>query len=375
MRFLHTADLHLGKRMNDVSLIEDQVYILEQIERIAKERQVDAVIIAGDVYQSASPASEAMSAFDGFVTALANDGIKILAISGNHDSARRVAYLSSLVRSRGVYFSEEFDGTLQQVELEDGYGPVIVSLLPFVKPLSVRRFYPDEEINSCQDAVAAVLHHSKIDTGKRNILVCHQFVTGALESGSEELYVGGLECVDGRLFDDFDYVAMGHIHGPQRVGRDTLRYAGSPLKYSFSEARHNKSVTLVEMGEKGKIDIELIPVTPLHEVREVKGSLEDIMRMPYSEDYVHATVTDELVAPDARVSITTVFPNLMRFGVMNSKTQEDADISIDENVETRSVEELFCDFFSMQNNGSLPNDEQLELIRGLLRKEEDGDEA
>lgn len=369
MRFIHTADLHLGKRLNDVPLIEDQVYILGEIRRIAREERAQAVIIAGDIYQSSSPQAEAMSAFNDFVTALAEDGTAVLAISGNHDSARRVSYLSALVRARGVYVSEEFTGTLQKVELEDEHGRIVVSLLPFVKPVSVRRCFPDEEIETCQDAVAAVLRHSPLDGGARNVLVCHQFVTGAQESGSEELYAGGLECVDGRLFDGFDYVAMGHIHRAQRVGRDTVRYAGSPLKYSFSEAAHKKSVTVVDMGEKGSVQIKLVPLTPLHELREVEGYMEELMAAPYSEDYVHITLRDELVPPDARVTLSTVFPNMLRFGVKNSKTAEDEQEIVQQDVETKSVEELFCDFYALQNNGAQPAEEQLGLLRQILREE------
>ena len=308
MRFIHTADLHLGKRLNDVPLIEDQVYILGEIRRIAREERAQAVIIAGDIYQSSSPQAEAMSAFNDFVTALAEDGTAVLAISGNHDSARRVSYLSALVRARGVYVSEEFTGTLQKVELEDEHGRIVVSLLPFVKPVSVRRCFPDEEIETCQDAVAAVLRHSPLDGGARNVLVCHQFVTGAQESGSEELYAGGLECVDGRLFDGFDYVAMGHIHRAQRVGRDTVRYAGSPLKYSFSEAAHKKSVTVVDMGEKGSVQIKTVPLTPLHELREVTRCLQQGETESPVQPLAH-TLASMRFLDAARAQLGVIYPN------------------------------------------------------------------
>ena len=366
MRFIHTADLHLGKRLHDVPLLEDQIYMLDELRRLAVERAADAVVIAGDVYQSSSPPSEAMSAFDGFVTALAAEGIRVFAISGNHDSERRVSYLASLVRGSGIYVSERFTGALQQFTLTDGHGEIVVSLLPFVKPITVRRCFPDEVIESYQDAAAAVLRHSPIDTAKRNILVCHQFITGAELAGSEELSVGGVENIDAALFEDFDYVALGHIHRAQRVGRDTVRYAGSPLKYSLAEAAHKKSAAVVDMGAKGEVSIELVPLTPLHDVREVEGFLDEIMRMPYSEDYVRVTVYDELVPPDARVTVTTVFPNLLRFEVRNSKTGAAAESVEPQDVENKSVEALFCDFFSMQNNGIQPNEEQLALIRRVL---------
>ena len=368
MRFIHTADLHLGKRLHDVPLLEDQIYTLDELRKLAIARGADAVMIAGDVYQSSSPPSEAMSAFDGFVTALAAAGIRVFAVSGNHDSERRVAYLASLVRGSGIYVSERFTGTLQQFTMEDEHGELVVSLLPFIKPINVRRCYPEETIESYQDAAAAVLRHSPVDTAKRNILICHQFITGAQTAGSEELSVGGVENIDAALFKDFDYVALGHIHRAQRVGRETVRYAGSPLKYSLAEAAHKKSAAVVDMGAKGDVKIELVPLTPLHDVREVEGYLDGIMRMPYSEDYVRVTVRDELVPPDARVTVTTVFPNLLRFEVRNSKTGEAAETSDAQDVEDKSVEELFRDFFSLQNNGAQPDEEQLALIREVLRE-------
>ena len=368
MRFIHTADLHLGKRLHDVPLLEDQIYMLDELKKLAIERGADAVMIAGDVYQSSSPPSEAMSAFDGFVTALAAAGIRVFAVSGNHDSERRVAYLASLVRGSGIYVSERFTGTLQQFTMEDEHGEIVVSLLPFIKPINVRRCFPEETIESYQDAAAAVLRHSPVDTAKRNILICHQFITGAQTAGSEELSVGGVENIDAALFKDFDYVALGHIHRAQRVGRETVRYAGSPLKYSLAEAAHKKSAAVVDMGAKGDVRIELVPLTPLHDVREVEGYLDEIMRMPYSEDYVRVTVRDELVPPDARVTVTTVFPNLLRFEVRNSKTGEAAEMSDAQDVEDKSVEELFRDFFSLQNNGAQPDEEQLALIREVLRE-------
>ena len=368
MRFIHTADLHLGKRLHDVPLLEDQIYMLDELRKLAIARGADAVMIAGDVYQSSSPPSEAMSAFDGFVTALAAAGIRVFAVSGNHDSERRVAYLASLVRGSGIYVSERFTGTLQQFTMEDEHGKRVVSLLPFIKPINVRRCYPEETIESYQDAAAAVLRHSPVDTAKRNILICHQFITGAQTAGSEELSVGGVENIDAALFKDFDYVALGHIHRAQRVGRETMRYAGSPLKYSLAEAAHKKSAAVVDMGAKGDVKIELVPLTPLHDVREVEGYLDGIMRMPYSEDYVRVTVRDELVPPDARVTVTTVFPNLLRFEVRNSKTGEAAETSDAQDVEDKSVEELFRDFFSLQNNGAQPDEEQLALIREVLRE-------
>ena len=267
MRFLHTADLHLGKQMNDLSLLEDQKAVLEQVIRIAGDEKVDAVLIAGDVYQRTSPQAEAMALFDSFVSRLAADGRKVFVISGNHDSALRISYFSSLVRDSGVYVTEAFTGEVQHVTLRDRDGDVTVWMLPFLRPAQVRRALPEEKITSYQDAVAAVLRHADIDHAKRNVLMCHQFIVGCETCDSEELSIGTLDHIDGTVFDGFDYVALGHIHGPQRVLRDTMRYAGSPLKYSFSEASHKKSVTIVDLYEKGDTKVRTVPLYPLHDVR------------------------------------------------------------------------------------------------------------
>ncbi len=376
MKFLHTADLHLGKRMNDVSLLEDQTYILDQITQIARREQVDAVLIAGDVYQKASPPGEAMTLFNDFVTELTASGMKVFVISGNHDDQRRIAYFSQLLRTSGVYVTDRFEGTLQSVTLQDEHGPVVVSMLPFVRPSMVRRFLPEAEISTCTQAVAAVLGSAPLMLGARHVLLAHQFVVGAETSESEELSVGGLDQVDGGLFAAFDYVALGHIHKPQSMGRSTLRYAGSPLTYSFSEASHKKSVAIVELGAVGDVQVHQVPLQPLHQVREVKGLLHEVMAMPYSEDYVRVTLHDEVVPPDARITVSTVFPNIMKFAVENSKTKVEHDVLAGEGVEDKSVQELFDDFFRLQNNGEAPSQAQMQLLeRALKELEEAGYEA
>lgn len=368
MKFLHTADLHIGKRMNDINLLEDQKIVLTEIAEIAAEEKAEAVVIAGDIYQKSTPPAEAAALFDAFVTALAEQGIKVLMISGNHDSDKRISYFSSLIRGSGVYASEAFDGRLQQVTLADAYGPVVFHLLPFVKPAVVKKALPQEEITTYQDGVEAVLAHSAVDKSLRNVLVCHQFITGAETSDSEEPAVGGLDNIDAGIFEDFDYVALGHIHKPQRAGRETMRYAGSPLKYSLSEAAHRKSVTLVELGEKGDIVISSRPLTQPHDVREVRGTLTEVMEMDYSEDYVRVTLTDELPPPDARVTVTTVFPNMMKFAIENSKTKVDTDVTAKETVEAKSPTALFCDFYRLQNNDVLPTQDHLDILQEVLLK-------
>lgn len=372
MKFLHLADLHLGKRLNDFSFLEDQVRLLCQVEAIARSERADAVLIAGDVYQKASPQSEAMAAFDQFITRLKEMELAVFVISGNHDSAQRISYFSSLLKSSGVYVSEAFDGHLQQVTLQDEHGKLVVSLLPFLKPIQVRRFYPDEKIETYQDAVQAVLRHSPVDTAKRNVLVCHQFITGAETSDSEEKTVGGLDNIDAAVFADFDYVALGHIHKPQQCARETLRYAGSLMKYSFSEVNQKKTVAVVEMGEKGETQVHTVPLNAPHDMRLVEGLMDDVLAMPYSEDYVWVTLRDELPPPDARVTVSTVFPNMMKFSVVNSKTKTDIDVLAREAMENKSLEELFSDFYRLQNNDCPPGPRHMEILRSL-RKELEGE--
>lgn len=372
MKFLHLADLHLGKRLNDFSFLEDQVRLLCQVEEIARSERADAVLIAGDVYQKASPQSEAMAAFDQFITRLKEMGLAVFVISGNHDSAQRISYFSSLLKNSGVYVSEAFDGHLQQVTLQDEHGELVVSLLPFLKPIQLRRFYPDEKIETYQDAVQAVLRHSPVNTSKRNVLVCHQFITGAETSDSEEKTVGGLDNIDAAVFADFDYVALGHIHKPQQCARETLRYAGSLMKYSFSEVNQKKSVAVVEMGEKGETQVHTVPLNAPHDMRLVEGLMDDVLAMPYSEDYVWVTLRDELPPPDARVTVSTVFPNMMKFSVVNSKTKTDIDVLAREAMENKSPEELFTDFYRLQNNDCPPGPRHMEILRSL-RKELEGE--
>lgn len=376
MRFLHIADLHLGKQMNDLSLLADQEAVLDQVIQIADAEKVDAVLIAGDVYQRTSPQAEAMALFDRFVSRLAEAGKKIFVISGNHDSALRISYFASLVKDAGVHVTEAFDGEMQHVTLQDAEGEMTVWMLPFLRPALVKRALPEEKITSYQDAVQAVLRHANVDFKKRNLLMCHQFILGCEVSDSEELSVGSLDHMDGAIFDGFDYVALGHIHKPQKVLRDTLRYAGSPLKYSFSEAQHKKSVVIVDVQEKGNVQVRLVPLYPLHDVRLIEGKLDEIMQMPYSEDYVWITIHDELPPPDAKVTLSVNFPNMMKFSVVNSRTKFDLDVSAAEAMENKTVAELFSDFYRLQNNDQPPGEMHMQVLEKVIRElEEKPDEA
>ena len=371
MKFLHLSDLHLGKQMNDSLLADQEAVLLGQVVPIARRENVDAVLIAGDVYQRATPQAEAVALFDRFVSELAAMGRQVFIISGNHDSAQRISYFSALVRSVGVYVTEAFEGRMQSVTLSDEYGELTVWMLPFLRPQQVKRFLPEEKIVTYQDAMQAVLRQTPIDGKKRNILLCHQFITGAVKSDSEEHTVGGLDQIDAAVFDAFDYVALGHIHRPQRVRRETLRYAGSPLKYSFSEADYGKSVPVVDVREKGCIDVHTVPLSPMRDVRRVEGMMDELMRMPYSEDYVWVTVHDECVPPDARVTLSGVFPNIMKFSIVNSKTKTDLDVTAAQRMESKSVVELFADFYRLQNNDQPPSAAHMKEIEKTLRELEE----
>ncbi|WP_300572244.1 exonuclease SbcCD subunit D [uncultured Acetatifactor sp.] len=362
MKFLHISDLHIGKRVNEFSMIEDQKYILNQILRIAEREQAAAVLIAGDIYDKPMPSAEAVQMFDWFLTGLADLGKTVIAVSGNHDSPERIAFGGELMRGRGVYVSPVYRGEALEVELRDEYGDISVHLLPFLKPATLRHALEgrqEEEENrlpeSYQEALEIAVKRMEIDVKKRNILVAHQFVTGAGRCDSEEVSVGGLDNVDASVFDDFDYVALGHIHSPQSVGRETVRYCGTPLKYSFSEAEQEKSVTVLEMGEKGDVVLSTVPLVPLRDMRKIRGSYGEVMSRSFyqdtnTEDYVQITLTDEEDIPDGLQKLRTVYPNLMQVAYDNSRTRQDRTVEAAEQAERKSELELFGEFFELQNN-------------------------
>lgn len=356
MKFLHLADLHLGKRVNGFSMLEDQVHILRQILAILDDEQPDGVLIAGDVYDKSVPAVEAVELLDGFLTELRARGVPVLLISGNHDSPERLAFGGRVMDSCGIHISPVYDGALAPVTLQDAFGPVHVWLLPFVKPAHVRRWFPDADIESYTDAVAEAVAHMDIDTAARNVLVTHQFVTGGARSGSEELSVGGTDNVDSGVFAPFDYVALGHLHGAQHIGRETIRYAGSPLKYSFSEARQHKSVTVVTLGEKGDVQVRTVALTPLRELREIRGSYDELTarsfyeHTTYRSDYLHLILTDEQDVFDAMSRLRTIYPYLMTLDYDNARTRAAGGMSVPAETERRTPLELFEALYQRQNH-------------------------
>ena len=378
MRFLHLSDLHLGKRVCEFSMLEEQRYILEQILALLDETPVDGVLLAGDLYDKPVPPAEAVRLLDWFLTRLAARKLPVFAISGNHDSADRVAFGSALLADSRVYVSPVFTGAPQPIPLQDAHGTVDVYLLPFLKPAMVRHVWPDEPIESYNDALACVLRHCPPDPEHRSVLVAHQFVAGAACCESEEVSVGGVDSVDASLFDAFDYVALGHLHSPQKVGRETLRYCGTPLKYSFSEAKQHKSACLVELGPKGEVNITTAPLTPKHDLREVRGSYMELTdRRHYADtavdDYLHITLTDEQDVPDALARLRVIYPNLMRLDYDNLRTRTQADLDTPAQTEQKTPLEHFAAFYALQNNQPL-SAEQAAFCQQLIEtlwKEED----
>ena len=370
MRFLHLADLHIGKVLHQHSLLPDQIDILQQILAVADEQKADAVLIAGDIYQRNTPQPAAMTVFSDFLAALSERHLPCFLISGNHDSPERVAYLSALAERSGIYIAGAEAGVICDYPMQDEFGDLTVHLLSYCTPLSVRQKYPEEaeNIRSYEDALRTVLQKHPVSGTGRHIMVCHQFLTGAVTCDSEELAIGGLDNISAELFDDYDYVALGHLHGPQRVMRDTVRYAGSPLKYSFSELHHHKSVTIADIREKGNVQIETYPLTPLHGMQELTGDLRTLLQHDKTEDYVHILLTDEEPPADANRQLRTVFPNLLQLTVQNSKMRADRSVDADSTPEQSDFLTLFSEFYAFQNAGAVPNDRQQAIVSGLLEQ-------
>lgn len=373
MKFFHLSDLHLGKRVYEFSMLEDQREILDEILALAGEHRPRAVFIAGDVYDKATPSIEAVQLLDSFLVGLNRLDIGVFMISGNHDSAERMAFGAELLKNSNVHIVESYSGKMEPIELRDQHGPLYIWMLPYIKPSIVRRHFPDRQIASYSEAVAAALSPAELDEEKRNILIAHQFVTGATVSESEEIYVGGSENISTDLFDGFDYVALGHIHGPQNMGRPTLRYSGTPLMYSFSEAGHKKSVTVVDMGPKGHIDISELFLNPSRVMREIKGPYKELMRRENYEgtkrdDYIRVILTDDQEEPEAMRKLRNVYPNLMRLDYDNKRTRAAKRMDFDLDIKVKKNEnELLGEFFEKQNGKPMDRD-QLEYTENLFKK-------
>lgn len=370
MKLIHLSDLHLGKRVNGFSMIEDQTYILTKILEIVEAESPDGVILAGDLYDKPVPPTEAVRLFDDFLVALAARRVPVFAISGNHDSADRLAFGSRLMDAEGVHLAQAYRGDVAPFPLEDGLGPFFVYMLPFIRPADVKNALPEAEIETYTDAVRAAVRRMAPDPAARNVLVAHQFVTGAERSDSEEVSVGGLDNVDASAFEPFDYVALGHIHGPQNIGGPRVRYCGTPLKYSFSEEAHTKSVTVAEFGKKGELSVRTVPLTPLRDLRTVRGTYDELtLRANYegtaTGDYLRAVLTDEMDVPDAAARLRVIYPNLMKVEYDNQRTRALGATPMAEAAERRSELELLAEFFEKANGRPL-SEPQRELALRLM---------
>ncbi len=378
MKLIHLSDLHIGKRVNEFSMLEDQKHILDSIIEIIEAEVPDGILIAGDVYDKSVPSAEAVQLLDSFLCRIAENKIPAYIISGNHDSAERLSFGGRLMDISGIHISPVYNGTVTPLTLSDEYGTVNIYMLPFIKPVNVRRFCPEAEIISYTDALRVAVENMHINKDGRNIIVTHQFVTGAQRSDSEDISVGGSDNVDSSVFDGFDYVALGHIHAPQKIERETVRYCGTPLKYSFSESRHEKSVTVIEMREKGNITIRTVPLTPLRDMREIKGKYEDIvLRDNYlgtaTDDYVRVTLTDENDIPDAMSRLRVIYPNIMKLDYDNTRTRGNRVAGAAEDIERKSPLELFGEFYEKQNNQPMTK-EEVDFVAALIEKIWEGEE-
>ena len=373
MKLLHLSDLHLGKRLHEYSMTEDQEYILHRIIGIVDDEKPDGVMIAGDIYDKSVPTTEAVTLFDKFLSELCRRNVRVFCISGNHDSPERIAFGSRIMDNNGIYMSPVYDGKVEPIPLKDDYGEVNIYMLPFIKPIHVRHIFDDDKIVTYNDAVSRAVKEMDIDTDKRNILITHQFVTGAVRTESEELSVGGTDNVDVSVFDKFDYVALGHLHAPQNCGKSAVRYCGTPLKYSFSEAQNKKSVTIVEISEKGNTSYRTTELVPLRDMKEIKGKYSEITRMDYyfgttfQEDYLHITLTDEQDIPEAAGRLRAIYHNLMKLDYDNHRTRTDNTVPAVNNIEQKTPIELFAEFYKLINNDEM-SEEQRKYAQKLIEE-------
>ncbi len=378
MKLIHLSDLHLGKRVNEYSMLEDQEYILKKILNIIDDENPDGVIIAGDVYDKPVPSAEAVQLFDDFLVSLAKRRLQVFVISGNHDSPERIAFASRIMDAGGIHMSPVYNGVIKPISMHDEYGAVDIYLLPFIKPAHVRRFC-DDEITTYTDAVKYVVSKMNINPANRNVLITHQFVTGASRSESEEISVGGTDNVDASVFESFDYVALGHIHSPQNCGSDKIRYCGTPLKYSFSEAKDKKSLTVVELAEKDDVTYRTVELVPKHDLVELKGTYAELTlksfyaNTDWQEDYTRITLTDEEDVPDAVGKLRAVYHRLMKLDYDNKRTRTNAEIGGAADVESKTPLELFSDFYELQNNQAMTV-EQSEYMSRLIENTWEGEQ-
>lgn len=358
MKLIHTADLHIGKIVNEFSMLRDQEYMLQQIVAIVIEEKADGLLIAGDIYDRSIPPAEAVAVLDLFLTALIKENIPVMMISGNHDSPERIGFASEILEKKGLYIAGPYMADTKKVTMEDEYGKLNVYLLPFAKPPVVRYMLEGkggQTVSTYEDSVRESIKRMELEHEERNVLVTHHFVTNAgtspeLSGAETGIMVGGVDNVDASVFDNFDYVALGHIHRPQMTKRESIRYAGSPLKYSFSECLHHKSVSVIEIKEKGCIKISTREIKPLHDMRKIKGSLKELMKEEiYSQgntnDYIHATLTDKEELIDPIGTLRSVYRNVMQLVLeKNIRNDQEMTQSISD-IKHKSTLDIYQEFY------------------------------
>lgn len=379
MKLMHLSDLHLGKLVLEQSMIDDQKYILNQIIDIVKKEKVDIVLIAGDVYDKSIPTIEAVNLFSNFLTKLYKLKVLVFVISGNHDSKDRLSFGNELFVDNGIYIEGIFNGNLRCETINDKYGKLNIYMLPFIKPVEIKRFYPDEIIDTYEDAIKCILKHSSVNKSERNVIMVHQFVTSlgedVIRSDSESISLGGIDNIDVTLFKDFDYVAMGHIHGPQKVGRETVRYSGSPLKYSFSEVNQKKSVCIIEFNSKGDINISKIPLIPIRDMRVIKGPFDkliskEIINLENKNDYLDVILTDDDYIINAIGKLRKFYPNILKLEYENKISSNEVSDNIDIDKSNMSPIDLFSEFYKMQNGIELSTKKK-KIIEEVIKEVND----
>ncbi|MBK2402909.1 exonuclease SbcCD subunit D C-terminal domain-containing protein [Erysipelothrix sp. strain 2 (EsS2-6-Brazil)] len=371
MKIVHLADLHIGRRLNDLSLLDDQRYVLNQIIEAFDTIKPHVLIIAGDVYDKANPSSEAFEVWNDFLTQLAQQSIHVLIISGNHDSQERLGVGRALFEEHDIYLASHYTGAISSVTLHDDFGPVHFYLFPYIKPSMVRNYHPEFTGNTFQEAFEFIFQDLKINQDERNVAIAHQFVIGngmtpILSDSEIGPSVGGLDAIDASLFKAFDYVALGHIHRPQAIGRETIRYAGSPLKYSFSECMHSKQLPIIDLNND--VSLSFIDIKPLRDVRLIKGPLEklyEIGKVEGSEDYIHAVLTDDIIQGDALHKLRSVYPNLVSLDFDNTRTSTETSLERATTILEQKPFDLFNTFFTALNGRDF-NQEESDLVKAII---------
>ena len=370
MKILHLADLHIGKKINEFSMIEDQKFILKKILEIMDDVKPHAVIIAGDVYDKTVPTIEAVELLDDFIFEISKREISTFIISGNHDSAERLSFGAKVMKFGKIYISPVFDGKISKYTLSDENGKINFYLMPFLKPMNVKKFFLDEEINSYDDAARLIVKNMNIDVSQRNILIAHQFVTESAQSELEEKNVGGLDNISAEIFCDFDYVALGHIHKAYSIGKKKrIRYCGSPLKYSLSEVNSEKSITIVEINSKDDFKTEIVSLVPLRDMQVIKGTFEEITKNSFycninTKNYISITLTDENEVPNALQKLRDIYENILKLDYDNKRTQKYNKIYF-EKIKKKDPFEVFSEFYELQNNQKMTA-EQEEIMKNLI---------